>query len=41
MPTARKREWHRPKARPVTTADGRADVPDTAVRNGTFISTPN
>jgi hypothetical protein len=33
MATPRKREWARPTARPITTSDGRADVPDTVAQN--------
>ena len=33
MAAAPKREWVRPRAHPITTADSRADVPDIAARN--------
>ena len=38
MAAARKRDWARPTARPITTTDSRADVPDTVVRNIVSIS---
>jgi hypothetical protein len=39
---ATKRGWVRPTARPLTTVDSRADVPDSPVQNGTpTISTIN